>query len=201
MSRGAIRKWDRSTFALLVLHFYWAKAGPPSLLFLVSSAYAANQGRRRRLGKGSGTFSNQKSGWSLVAKPTPSSWRPKCNTTRNLTCAIKPAIAIKGCGGFVTVGDNGRSKGRDGRRSCTGWGRRPGRLCEVGAAPLLTAMLSTSGRIALRDIVGYETIKEPGEINNMRFRGIVALIVIVLPAGSLPALAQQPDSAEASAKR
>ena len=78
---------------------------------------------------------------------------------------IKPAIAIKGCGGALHL------------------------------------PTTTSGRIALRDIVGYETIKGSREINNMRFRGIVALIVIALLAGSLPALAQQADSAAATAKR
>jgi hypothetical protein len=35
----------------------------------------------------------------------------------------------------------------------------------------------------------------------MRFRGIIALMVIALLAGSLPALAQQADAPVATAKR
>jgi hypothetical protein len=60
---------------------------------------------------------------------------------------------------------------------------------------------TTSGRIALRDIIDYETIKQSGEINKMRFRGIIALIVIALLAGSLPALAQQADPPAGSSLR
>ena len=53
----------------------------------------------------------------------------------------------------------------------------------------------------MRDIIDYETIKQSGEINNMRFRGICALIVIALLAGSLPALAQQADPLAGSSLR
>jgi hypothetical protein len=55
--------------------------------------------------------------------------------------------------------------------------------------------------MALRDILGYETIKEFGEASNMRFRGIIALMVVALLAGSLPALARQADAPAATAKR